>query len=119
MSARIALGALLATVVLAAPAAASAPPVGPLPAGPTQQIATQRGQLVAVALPGSSAGRNWRLARQVNAKVLRQVSEANIGNDVVVVYRAVGRGRVTVSYGLTRGEAAKAYAARRFTVTVK
>ena len=118
MSARIALGALAAAFVLAAPAAASAPPVGPLPAGPTQRISTQPGQLVAVALPHSTNGRVWRLARAVDLKVLREVSEADVGSNVVIVYKAFGRGSVTVIYALTRGETSHAYAARRFAVTV-
>ena len=118
MSARLPLAALAAAFVLAAPAAASAPPVGPLPAGPTQHITTQRGQLVSVALPHAAGGRSWRLARAVNPRILRELSEADVGTSVVIVYKAVGRGRVTVAYGLTRGEKAHAYAARRFVVSV-
>ncbi len=119
MSARIAPVALVAAAVLAAPAAASAPPVGPLPAGPTQNITTQPGQLVAVALPHAAGGRVWRLARAVDPKVLREVAEGDLGRNVVVVYKALGRGKVTVAFGLTRGETAHAYAARRFAVSVK
>ncbi len=118
MSARLAVAALAAAFVLAAPAAASAPPVGRLPVGPTQHITTQRGQLVAVALPHAAGGRSWRLARAVSPKVLRELSEADVGASVVVVYKAVGRGKVTVAYALTRGETAHAYAARRFVVSV-
>ena len=110
MSPRLALAALAGAFILAAPAAASAPPVGSLPAGPTQ--------LVAVALPRGTKGRVWRLARTVDAKVLREVSEADVGANVVVVYKAIGRGTVTVAYALTRGETAHAYAARRFAVSV-
>jgi hypothetical protein len=119
MSLRIAFGALVTALVLVASAAASAPPVGRLPAGPTQHITTQRGQLVAIALPHAANGRVWRLARAVNPKVATEVSEADVGANVVVVYRATGRGSVTISYGLTRGETAHAYAARRFAVVVK
>lgn len=118
MSARLALAAFAAVLVLAAPAAASAPPVGPLPAGPTQHIATQRGQLVSVALPHAAGGRSWRLTRAVDPKVLRELSEADVGANVVVVYKALGRGKVTVAFALTRGETAHAYAARRFVVSV-
>ena len=118
MSVRIALGALVTAAVLAAPAAASAPPVGPLPPGPTQHITTARGQLVAVALPHGSSGRVWRLARNLDSNVLREVSEADVGTNVVVVFRAVGRGHATIAYGLTRGETRKAYASRRFVVDV-
>ena len=119
MTVRLALGALAAAAALAGAASASAPPVGPLPAGPVQRITTQRGQLVAVALPQAANGRTWRLARPVNPKVLREVSEADVGPNVVVVYKAFARGSVTVSYALTRGERAHAYAARRFVVVVK
>src|SRR5947209_17872215 len=45
------------------PAAASAPPVGALPAGPTAVIKTQAGELVAVSLPQRANGRVWRIAR--------------------------------------------------------
>ena len=51
MTARTALAGLAAAAFLVAPAWAAAPPVGPLPAGPTMQITTKRGELVAVALP--------------------------------------------------------------------
>ena len=37
---------------------------------------------------------------------------------VVIVYRAVGRGTVSVRYGLTRGETRKAYASATFRVHV-
>ena len=68
--------------------------------------------------PRGANGRVWRLARTVDAKVLREVSEADVGANVVVVYKAIGRGTVTVAYALTRGETAHAYAARRFAVSV-
>jgi hypothetical protein len=109
---------LLAALVFTFPALASAPPVGPLPKGPVTSISTAKGSLVSVALP-SRAGKSWRLARAVNAHVLVQVSEANVGNAVVIVYRAVGPGSVSVRYGLTRGEQRKAYAAATFNVRVR
>jgi hypothetical protein len=76
--------------VLAAVGLASAPPVGPLPAGPSSTIKTTKGQLVAFALPHRSGGRVWRLARAPKLSVLRQVSEADVGNHVVLVYVATG-----------------------------
>jgi hypothetical protein len=109
---------LAAAAVLAAPAAATAPPIGPLPAGPTMRISTQRGALVAVALPVQPAGRVWRLKGSIDTHVVREVSEANVGSTVVVVFKATGRGTTTLSYGSTRGETAKAYAAKRFRITV-
>ena len=60
----------------------------------------------------------WRLARPVSPRVLVQVSEANVGKDVVVVYRAAGSGKATLAYGLTRGERRLAHASLRFVVTV-
>jgi hypothetical protein len=110
--------ALLAAGVLAATAAASSPPVGPLPAGPSAQISTKRGELVAVALPHATNGRAWRQKGIVNPKVLTEVSEANVGANVVIVFKAVGAGRATIAYGLTKGETAHAYAGRRFIVSV-
>jgi hypothetical protein len=110
--------AAVAALVLGLPAGATAPPVGPLPKGPVTTIRTQVGSLVAVALPHRRGGLVWRLASGVNAKLLVEVSEANVGNDVVVVYRAVGSGRVRVAYGLTPGETKRAHASLTFVVTV-
>jgi hypothetical protein len=93
----------------AAAANASAPPVGPIPKGPVAQVSTPKGQLVAVALPRRSGGRVWRLARRVDPRVLRQVSEANVGSSVVVVFRATGRGTARVVFALTRGETPRAF----------
>jgi hypothetical protein len=109
--------ALVAALCLAGGAGAGAPPVGALPKGPVTSIQTTKGQLVSVALP-SRAGLSWRLARGVDAKVLVQVSEANVGSSVVVVYRAVGKGAVAVKYGQTRGETTKAFASATFNVRV-
>jgi hypothetical protein len=109
---------LLAALVFTFSALASAPPVGPLPKGPVTSISTSKGSLVSVALQ-SRTGKSWRLARAVNAHVLVEVSEANVGNAVVIVYRAVGTGSVSVRYGLTRGEQSKAYAAATFNVRVR
>jgi hypothetical protein len=110
--------AAVAAFVLVLPAGASAPPVGPLPKGPTTTIRTEAGSLVAVALPHRSGGLVWRLARGVSPKVLVQVSEADVGRDVVVVYRAKSPGKATLAYGLTRGETPRAHASLRFVVTV-
>ena len=99
-------------------AVASAPPVGPLPAGPSSSIATTKGQLVAVALPVRAGGRVWRIARNANPGVLRQVSEADVGRSVVLVFQATGKGTTTIAFGLTRGERAKAYESRFYTVKV-
>jgi hypothetical protein len=110
--------AAAAAVIVVGVALASAPPVGPLPAGPSSMIKTTKGQLVAFALPHRSGGRVWRVARAFNSSVLRQVSEADVGKQVVLVFQATGNGTTTVAFGLTRGETAKAYESRRYTVTV-
>jgi hypothetical protein len=110
--------ATLSAAVFAGGALASAPPVGPLPAGPTSSIRTTKGQLVAFALPARSGGRVWRIARNARPAVLREVSEADVGRSVVLVFAATGRGTTTIAFGLTRGETAKAYESRRYTVTV-
>jgi hypothetical protein len=100
----------------------SATPVGPLPPGPVTVLQATRGSLVAVALPRptTSSGRVWRVARPFSASVLREVSEADVGPAVVVVFRAVGTGQTTVRFALTRGDASpKALGSRAFRVTVR
>jgi hypothetical protein len=109
---------LVCALTVAGVATATAPPVNVLPNGPVSTITTQRGQLVAVALP-KAAGKSWRVARSINAKVLREVDEADVNANVVVVFRAVGKGRATVVFARTRGEASRADASRTFSVTVK
>ena len=101
------LGLLAANAVLAAPAFADSTPVGPLPKGPVTTVATQRGALIAVALPHADASKGlvWRIARPLNGAVLRQVSEADVGENVVVVFRIVGKGRASIVFALTRGDA--------------
>jgi hypothetical protein len=95
-----ALGALIAT-----PAFADSTPIGALPAGPVATVATHRGLLVAVALPRpADQGLVWRLARPVNPRIVRQVSEADVGKNVVVVFAVTGKGRASIIYALTRGD---------------
>ncbi|OAI54867.1 hypothetical protein AYO48_04550 [Gaiella sp. SCGC AG-212-M14] len=110
---------LAAAVLLAAlPAGASAPPVGPLPPGQVTSVFAKRGTFVAVALPAqtSSSGLVWRLARGNPA--VRQVAERSLGPSVVIVFKAVVRGKATVSYGLTKGEAKKAYKSVTYKITI-
>jgi hypothetical protein len=118
---RLALSAALAAVVSATAVAAraAAPPVGPLPPGPTATVATSAGELVAVALPQRSGGRVWRIARSLNASVLHEVSEANVGATVVVVFKTTHRGDATISFGLTRGETRTALESRTYKVHVR
>jgi hypothetical protein len=113
------LAAILSALVLAAGAAATATPVGPLPKGPVTTISAARGTLVSVALPHRTGGKVWRQANTVDRMVLKQVSEADVGSSVVIVFKAVGKGRAKIAYGLTKGETKKAYASQTFTVTVR
>jgi hypothetical protein len=116
-----ALTAILVSAVLlaATPAGASAPPVGALPPGPVTTVSAKRGTFVAVALPTqtSSSGLVWRLARG-NPAIVRQVAERSLGPTVVIVFRAVTRGKATVAYGLTKGESKKAYKSVTYKITV-
>jgi len=84
----------------------TAAPIARLPSGPVTTVRTQRGALVAVALPRQedSTGFVWRLAREVNGRVARQVAEADVGESVVVVFEAVATGTATIAFALTRGE---------------
>ena len=109
----------IALAAAAAPAKATSPPVGALPAGPSSSVVTQRGQLVAVALPHRANGRAWRIAKLTNAKVLSQVSEADVGANVVVVFSAARAGTAKVVFALTRGELPKVYESRTWVVRVK
>jgi hypothetical protein len=101
---------LLLAVVVAVTAAAAArgdsTPIGPLPKGPVTTIDTTRGALVAVALPRQkpSTGLVWRVARRVDTNVVRQLSEADVGASVVLVFRATGKGEAAIRFALTRGE---------------
>jgi hypothetical protein len=82
-------------------------PIGPLPAGPVTTTATGPGQLVAVALPhaGGGSGLVWRIARGYNSAVVRELSEADVGMSVVLVFKVVGRGSTSLVFALTRGDA--------------
>ena len=111
--------ALVASTVVAGSSRATAPPVGPLPSGPTSAVQTHTGELVAFALPHRTGGRVWRIARSVDRRILRQVSEADVGDQVVLVFKAAGPGTAVVAFGLTRGERPKAFESRRFTVSVR
>lgn len=102
------LSALASVAVLAAaPAGADSAPVGPLPKGPVSTLTTTRGSLIAIALPAQkpSTGLVWRAARHVDPKVARQVWEADVGESVVVVFRAIARGTVRIVFAATKSDA--------------
>jgi hypothetical protein len=100
---------LVLSLFLATPGVgrADSTPVGPLPRGSVAATTTGPGLLVAVALPraGRSSGLVWRLARQYRSAVVRQVSEADVGASVVLVFKVVGRGDTSLVFALTRGDA--------------
>jgi hypothetical protein len=64
-------------------------------------------QLVAVALPHAprQSGLVWRLARHYDSHIVRQISEANVGANILVVFKVVGRGNTSLVFALTRGDA--------------
>ena len=101
-------GLVMAFVLLSAPAGyADSTPIGPLPPGPVATTTTKPGLLVAVALPhaSKSSGLVWRVARRYNAGVVREISEADVGSSVVIVFKVVGRGNTSLVFALTRGDA--------------
>ena len=49
---------------------------------------------------------------------MRDVAERSLGPTVVIVFKAVARGRATVSYGLTKGESKKADKSVTYKVTI-
>ena len=107
--------------VAAGTAAADSTPVGPLPPPAVTKVTTAKGSLVAVSLPARPAGTGlvWRVARPLDARVVRQVGEADVGPSVVLVFRVVGRGRASLHFALTRGDASpKAVRAVRYDVRV-
>jgi hypothetical protein len=93
-------------LAIAAAAHADSTPVGPLPAGPVSTITTSPNQLVAVALPHAStqSGLAWRIARRHDSRIVRQISEADVGANVVVVFKVVGLGNTSLVSALTHGD---------------
>jgi hypothetical protein len=120
---------LLCSLLMAAIAAglvgsagADSTPIGPLPKGPVTRVESNRGSLVAVALPRQTAGSGlvWRVARRVDSRILRQRDEADVGSSVVLVFRAVGRGTATVRFGLTKGDSSsRAVKSATYVVEIK
>jgi hypothetical protein len=91
---------------IAAAAGADSTPIGPLPPGPVSTITTSPNQLVAIALPHAAkkSGLVWRLARRYDSGVVRQISEADVDTNVVLVFKVVGRGKTSLIFALTRGD---------------
>src|SRR3954471_18008347 len=111
----------ITTTALAASAAtASAPPVGKLPAAKTTAYRTTPGKVVAFTLPKPAVnGGVWRIARAYDDTVVEQRGERTLRNGSVrITLETTGPGTTRVIFAVTRGEAAKAYAARIFEITV-
>jgi hypothetical protein len=107
------LAALSITIALAVVgsgvARADSTPVGPLPAGSVATTTTSPGLLVAVALPHAArkSGLVWRVARHYDSRVVREISEADVGANVVLVFKIVGRGDTSLVFALTRGDTSR------------
>jgi hypothetical protein len=112
------LAAAAAASALAVAASATAPPIGPLPKPAVTRVTTTKGSLVAIALP-RRAGYDWRIAGALKASVVRQQTEGDVGPDVVLVFRTVGKGTATITVAQTRGERPRAYRAVRYVVVVR
>ena len=115
----VALAGTVGSAAAAVATRADSTPVGALPPGPASTIATQRGEIVAVALPHRTGGRVWRIARAFDGRVVRQVGEADVGNAAVLTFKATGKGTATLRFGLTKGETATASESRRVTIVVR
>ena len=114
---RITAGAAIVALALTVSALASARPSGRCRPARSPRSRRRRAR----SSRGASVARGQVLATGARREpdVLVEVSEANVGSSVVIVYRAVGAGSVSVRYGLTRGETRKAYASATFNVHVK
>jgi hypothetical protein len=117
------LAAVLAGTTLAVAggsARATAPPIGPLPPGPTTTIVTQTQELVALALPRGQSGLVWRAAPPYDPRVVRPYAEQDIAKNLtVLVYLARRPGTAELRFGLTDDDHPKAYRAARYHVIVK
>jgi hypothetical protein len=115
-----ALISLAAALTAAGTAVADSTPVGPLPAGPVQQVELRPGATFTATLPEpAGAGRVWRIARAFDGGVVRPVAEGDLaGGGVWVRFRGVAPGTTRVVFAMTRGETAKAEAAHTFAFTV-
>jgi hypothetical protein len=98
------LATLAVGVALTGTARGDSTPVGPLPPGSVSTITTSPNQLVAIALPHASktSGLVWRLARRYDSSVVRQISEADVDANVVIVFKVLSRGKTSLVFALTR-----------------
>lgn len=109
-------------IAIAPSAQADSTPVGRLPKGPLATIQTTKGQLLSVALPrpSESSGLVWRIAREYDDAVVEQVSEADVDDAVVLVFRAKGKGQATLRFAQTEGDrSAEAVKSATYKIVVK
>lgn len=86
-------------LLIIAPARASAPPVGTLPAGPTVHLNLRAGEIFTLTLPRSvERGRVWRLARAYDAGVVRESVPFRTG----LTKARFGAGPANLAYSLRR-----------------
>jgi predicted secreted protein len=118
--ARIVVPALLGALALAASAWASAPPVGPLPPGPTKHIVLKPGATVVLSLPKlADPGLVWRIARPYDASVAAEQSEGETRYTVWLRFKAAHAGSTSIRFGLTRGETRTALFSETFRIDVR
>ena len=113
-------GAMGIAGLIAAAALASAPPVGRLTALKTTFVKTTPDRMVVVTLPRPAIkGGVWRIARAFDAEVVQQLGERTLATGGVrITLQATGPGTTRVVFALTKGETARAYAARAWQITV-
>jgi len=51
-----------------------------------------------------ASGLVWRLARRYDSAVVRQISEADVDANLVVVFRVLRRGKTSLVFALTHGD---------------
>jgi hypothetical protein len=112
--------AAMAAAALAATAMGSAPPVGKLPAATTVAYRTIPGKVLTFTLPKPALkGGVWRVARAYDDQVVQQLGERTLKNGSLrLTLETTGPGTTRVIFAVTKGETAKAYAARVFEITV-
>ena len=113
-------GCVAAAVCAGGAARATAPPIGPLPPGPTTTIVTHPQELLAIALPRGQSGLVWRAAPPYDPRVVRPYAEQDITKELtILVYLARRPGTATLRFGLTNDDHAKVYRAARYHIVVK
>ncbi len=118
--ARFLVPTVLGALALAAGAGASAPPVGPLPAGPTKHLVLKPGATATLSLPKlADPALVWRVARPYDAHVVTQQEEGETRYTVWLRFKAVRAGSTSIRVALTRGETRAALLSETLRVDVR